>query len=214
MMSKSVADGLVRAPFDGVVAEKNVAPGEWVAPGKPLFTLVDDDPLKIELSVPEVAVRDDQARPAGRRSPRSRSPTRRYRRDGHAHRRGDRPQPLADRRGDGRQAARARAERGEPGLGGAARRGRRRARAGHVRRGARRDRPEPRAGAAGRGGRQARQAPGTRSSRSTASSRTASSSSGSSPSPARSRSSRASPRARRWWPRSPSRSSTALHGQE
>jgi len=57
MMSKSVRDGIVRAPFDGVVAEKNVAPGEWVAPGKPLFTLVDDDPLKIELSVPEVAVR-------------------------------------------------------------------------------------------------------------------------------------------------------------
>lgn len=56
MISKSVADGLVRAPFDGVVAEKNVTPGEWVAPGRSLFTLVDDDPLKIELSVPEKAV--------------------------------------------------------------------------------------------------------------------------------------------------------------
>jgi membrane fusion protein (multidrug efflux system) len=63
MMSKSVADGMVRAPFDGVVAERMVTPGEWVAPGRPLFTLVDDDPLKIELSVPEVgvtAVRVDQ----------------------------------------------------------------------------------------------------------------------------------------------------------
>lgn len=63
MMSKSVADGVVRAPFDGVVAEKFVTPGEWVAPGRALFTLVDDDPLKIELSVPEVgvsAVRADQ----------------------------------------------------------------------------------------------------------------------------------------------------------
>ncbi|HEY1557197.1 MAG TPA: efflux RND transporter periplasmic adaptor subunit [Kofleriaceae bacterium] len=56
MMSKSVADGLVRAPFDGVVAERDVSPGEWVAPGKALFTLVKDDPLKIELSVPEAAV--------------------------------------------------------------------------------------------------------------------------------------------------------------
>ncbi|CAN5844370.1 efflux RND transporter periplasmic adaptor subunit [soil metagenome] len=55
MMSKSVADGLVRAPFDGMVAEKSVTPGEWVAPGRSPFTLVDDDPLKIELSVPEVA---------------------------------------------------------------------------------------------------------------------------------------------------------------
>jgi membrane fusion protein (multidrug efflux system) len=56
MMSKSVADGLVRAPFDGVVSEKNISPGEWVAPGKALFTLVKDDPLKVSLSVPEAAV--------------------------------------------------------------------------------------------------------------------------------------------------------------
>lgn len=56
MMSKSVADGLVRAPFDGVVSEKNISPGEWVQPGKPLFTLVKDDPLKVSLSVPEAAV--------------------------------------------------------------------------------------------------------------------------------------------------------------
>jgi membrane fusion protein (multidrug efflux system) len=56
MMSKSVADGLVRAPFDGVIAEKMVSPGEWVAPGKPLFTLVDDDPLKVELSIAEIAI--------------------------------------------------------------------------------------------------------------------------------------------------------------
>ncbi len=57
MMRKSVTDGLVRAPFDGVVAEKMVAPGEWVNPGRPLFTLVDDDPLRIEISVPEIAIR-------------------------------------------------------------------------------------------------------------------------------------------------------------
>ena len=56
MMSKSVSDGMVRAPFDGTVSEKDVSPGEWVQPGKPLFTLVYDDPLKVELSVPERAV--------------------------------------------------------------------------------------------------------------------------------------------------------------
>jgi len=56
MMAKSVADGLVRAPFDGTISEKMISPGEWVAPGKPLFTLVKDQPLKIELSVPEKAV--------------------------------------------------------------------------------------------------------------------------------------------------------------
>jgi RND family efflux transporter MFP subunit len=58
MMSKSVADGMVRAPFDGTVSEKDVSPGEWVQPGKTLFTLVDDDPLKIELQVPEKSVTD------------------------------------------------------------------------------------------------------------------------------------------------------------
>src|SRR5262249_32812818 len=42
MMSKSVSDGIVRAPFDGIVTMKSVNAGEWVAPGKPLFTLVDD----------------------------------------------------------------------------------------------------------------------------------------------------------------------------
>ncbi len=57
MIAKSVADGIVRAPFEGVIGEKNVTPGDWVAPGRPLFTLIDDDPLEIELSVPEAAVR-------------------------------------------------------------------------------------------------------------------------------------------------------------
>jgi membrane fusion protein (multidrug efflux system) len=57
MMAKSLQDGIVRAPFDGVISDKNVTAGDWVQPGRPLFTLVDDDPLKIELSVPEAAVR-------------------------------------------------------------------------------------------------------------------------------------------------------------
>ena len=57
MISKSVADGIVRAPFEGVVAQRSVTPGEWVVPGRSLITLVDDKPLRIELSVPEAAVR-------------------------------------------------------------------------------------------------------------------------------------------------------------
>jgi membrane fusion protein (multidrug efflux system) len=57
MMAKSIQDGIVRAPFDGVISDRNVTPGDWVQPGRPLFTLVDDEPLKIELSVPEAAVR-------------------------------------------------------------------------------------------------------------------------------------------------------------
>jgi len=57
MIAKSIQDGIVRAPFDGVISDRNVTPGDWVVPGRPLFTLVDNDPLKIELSVPEAAVR-------------------------------------------------------------------------------------------------------------------------------------------------------------
>lgn len=57
MMSKSVADGIVRAPFSGVISQRMVSPGEWVAPGRPLFVLVDTSQLRVELSVPEAAVR-------------------------------------------------------------------------------------------------------------------------------------------------------------
>jgi len=57
MITKSISDGLVRAPFSGQVTEKSIALGEWVSPGRALFTLVDDDPLRIELSVPEASVR-------------------------------------------------------------------------------------------------------------------------------------------------------------
>ncbi len=53
LIGKSIADGVVRAPFAGVIADRWVSPGEWVAPGMRLVTLVDDDPLRIELSVPE-----------------------------------------------------------------------------------------------------------------------------------------------------------------
>lgn len=56
VLAKNVTDGIVRAPFDGVVASKAVTAGEWVMPGRALLTLVDADPLTIELSVPESSV--------------------------------------------------------------------------------------------------------------------------------------------------------------
>lgn len=56
LVAKSVADGIVRAPFAGEVSATYVSSGEWVNPGKPLLTLIDIDPLKVELSVPEVLV--------------------------------------------------------------------------------------------------------------------------------------------------------------
>jgi len=56
LVAKGIADGIVRAPFDGIVAARTVAVGEWVAPGRPLFTIIDGGPLKVELAVPEASV--------------------------------------------------------------------------------------------------------------------------------------------------------------
>jgi membrane fusion protein, multidrug efflux system len=56
LIVKSVSDGVVRAPFSGEISAKNVSNGEWVMPGKPLLTLIDVDPLRVELSVPETLV--------------------------------------------------------------------------------------------------------------------------------------------------------------
>ncbi len=56
LASKSIADGVVRAPFAGVITTRMISPGEWVGPGVPLVTLVQDDPLHVDLSVPEAWV--------------------------------------------------------------------------------------------------------------------------------------------------------------
>jgi membrane fusion protein, multidrug efflux system len=56
LIVKGVADGIVRAPFSGEVSAKTVSSGEWVNPGKPLLTLIDVDPLRVQLSVPETLV--------------------------------------------------------------------------------------------------------------------------------------------------------------
>jgi membrane fusion protein, multidrug efflux system len=53
LSAKSVSDGVIRAPFSGVVTETYVSPGEWAGTGNRLVTIVDDDPLIAELAVPE-----------------------------------------------------------------------------------------------------------------------------------------------------------------
>ncbi len=42
----------VRAPFEGVVAERNVDPGDWVDPGVTVIELVDDRGVEVLVSVP------------------------------------------------------------------------------------------------------------------------------------------------------------------
>ena len=53
----------VKAPFDGVVAERMASPGDYLSVGAPIVRLVQTDPLRLRLEVPErdsMAVRTDQ----------------------------------------------------------------------------------------------------------------------------------------------------------
>jgi membrane fusion protein (multidrug efflux system) len=56
MAGKSLADATIRAPFAGVVDERLVSIGEHVRAGQAVATVIEIDPLRLELSVPESAV--------------------------------------------------------------------------------------------------------------------------------------------------------------
>ena len=56
LAQKGLDDTLVRAPFDGVVAERLVSVGDYVARGTRVATVVRVDPLRVELTVPESSV--------------------------------------------------------------------------------------------------------------------------------------------------------------
>jgi RND family efflux transporter MFP subunit len=55
MARKALADTVIKAPYDGVVAEKHVAVGQFLARGVRVATVVRVDPLRVELIVPESA---------------------------------------------------------------------------------------------------------------------------------------------------------------
>jgi membrane fusion protein (multidrug efflux system) len=56
LAGKNLGDAVVRAPFRGLIAERYVSEGEYVRPDTRVATLVEIDPLRLELSVPEAAV--------------------------------------------------------------------------------------------------------------------------------------------------------------
>jgi membrane fusion protein, multidrug efflux system len=53
LAAQAVVDGVVRAPFAGVVTERFVDPGEYVREDTRVATLVDDRTLRLEFAVPE-----------------------------------------------------------------------------------------------------------------------------------------------------------------
>lgn len=56
MASKAVGDAIIRAPFAGIVDQRNVDVGEYVHAGNPVATVVEIDPLRLQLTVPETYV--------------------------------------------------------------------------------------------------------------------------------------------------------------
>lgn len=53
LASRQLGDTTVRAPFAGAIAARHVAPGTYVKPGTPLFDLVADEKLRLQIEVPE-----------------------------------------------------------------------------------------------------------------------------------------------------------------
>ncbi len=56
--SRAVADSIVRAPFDGEVAERKANVGEYVTVQRAVVTLVSLDPLRIEIQIPQERIAD------------------------------------------------------------------------------------------------------------------------------------------------------------
>lgn len=50
---RALADSVLRAPFDGEIAERHANVGEYVSPQKPVVTLVRTDLLRLEVQVPQ-----------------------------------------------------------------------------------------------------------------------------------------------------------------
>lgn len=60
---QTLSDGTVRAPFPGLISERYVSVGEYVMPSTKVAHVVDIDPLRLELTIPEQnmgAVREGQ----------------------------------------------------------------------------------------------------------------------------------------------------------
>jgi membrane fusion protein (multidrug efflux system) len=53
LAQKKLGDTVIRAPFAGHVKERLVSPGQYVKVQTPAMVLVDNDPLRVRLKVPE-----------------------------------------------------------------------------------------------------------------------------------------------------------------
>jgi membrane fusion protein, multidrug efflux system len=56
LLEKRLGDTTVRAPFDGSIAAKLAAVGQYMKEGTPIFTLVKTSPLRLRVEIPETSV--------------------------------------------------------------------------------------------------------------------------------------------------------------
>ena len=56
LAAQNVGDGVVRAPFEGVVTDRYVEVGQYLRPDSRVISLATLDPLRLELAVPEVDI--------------------------------------------------------------------------------------------------------------------------------------------------------------
>jgi RND family efflux transporter MFP subunit len=56
LAEKRLRDAKVVAPFDGIVQQKHVSPGQYIKENVPIYTLVKASPLRLRVDVPESAV--------------------------------------------------------------------------------------------------------------------------------------------------------------
>ena len=50
-------DTILRAPFDGQITQRNIVPGQHLNPSEPMFALVDFEPLRVRINLPEAVAR-------------------------------------------------------------------------------------------------------------------------------------------------------------
>lgn len=60
LAQKNVRDGKIRAPFDGVISERHIDVGEYVQASSTVVSIVQNDTLRLEFTVPEAHVRQVQ----------------------------------------------------------------------------------------------------------------------------------------------------------
>src|SRR5207249_1723508 len=53
LAEKKLRDAVIRAPFKGEVKERVVAPGQYLKVQTPVMSIVDIDPLRVRLKIPE-----------------------------------------------------------------------------------------------------------------------------------------------------------------